>query len=251
MKKTALRRLSALFATAVMAVSCSTMRLSAQAGTASITLTDATAVAGKFVTVDLTINTGNLCAGYNVDVVFDSDLELKKVEGVVSTCQIDNVVTLVNFTGTYFKDDKVLSTLTFEVPEDAEKGEKFDVRIQKIGNFCTDSCEFENVVINNSTIEVLEGAKEVTNHMVYVEEGNTTSTEVALRGDVNGDGNVDLYDAILVTKKMMSIENFNKKQDFFANVNEDTAVDLYDAIGICRYGMASDKENAWGEIISK
>ncbi len=251
MKKTTLRRLSALFATAVMAVSCSTMRLSAQSGTASITLTDATSVAGKFVTVDLMANTGNLCAGYNIDVAFDSDLELKKVEGVVSSCQIDNVVSLVNFTGTYFKDDTVLSTLTFEIPEDAEEGEEFDVRIQTITNFCTDSCEFENVVINNSTIKVLESAKAVTNYMVYVEEGNTTSTEVALRGDANGDGKVDLYDAILVTRRMMSMEKFNKKQDFFANVNEDGAVDLYDAIGICRYGMASDKANAWGEIISK
>ena len=87
--------------------------------------------------------------------------------------------------------------------------------------------------------------------MVYIEEKGNTNAEVALRGDVNGDGNVDLYDAIMVTKKMMSMENLNKKQEFFANVNEDQATDLYDAISICRYNMSADKENAWGEIISK
>lgn len=55
----------------------------------------------------------------------------------------------------------------------------------------------------------------------------------------------------MVTKKMMSMENLNKKQEFFANVNEDQSTDLYDAISICRYNMSADKENAWGEIISK
>ena len=47
------------------------------------------------------------------------------------------------------------------------------------------------------------------------------------------------------------MENLNKKQEFFANVNEDQSTDLYDAISICRYNMSADKENAWGEIISK
>ena len=88
--------------------------------------------------------------------------------------------------------------------------------------------------------------------MVFVDENNNgTSTEVALRGDVNGDGKVDLYDAISLSNRMMGKEELNKKQEFFANVNEDSALNLYDVIGICRYGMASDKENAWGEIITK
>ncbi len=250
--KNTFKKLSALIATAIMTVTCGAMNTSAQAGTASLTLTDATAIAGNYVTVDLTMNTGNLCAGYNIDVEYDSDLTLKKVEGVVSSCEIENVVTLVNFTGTYFKDDTVLSTLTFEVPEDAKEGEEYDIRIQRIGNFCTDTTEFENVLISNSTIKVLEGNKPVTNHMVFVDENNNgTSTEVALRGDVNGDGKVDLYDAISLSNRMMGKEELNKKQEFFANVNEDSALNLYDVIGICRYGMASDKENAWGEIITK
>lgn len=247
MKKT-LKKMAALFATAIMAVSSSAIA-SAQSGTASIGLTDATAVAGKYVTVGLTMNTGNLCAGYNVDVEFDSALELVKVEGVAATCTIDNVVTLVNFTGTYFADDTVVSTLTFEVPEDAEEGTVYDVRIQKIGNFTTDKEEFENVVISNASIEVLESAKPLTNHMVYMEQGSTT--EVALRGDVNGDGKVNIMDAILVSKKVMKIEKFDNKQNFFGNVNEDANVNLNDVIGICKYNMASDKDNAWSQIFSK
>ena len=166
----------------------------------------------------------------------------------MTTCTVENVVSLVNFTGTYFKDDKVLSTLTFEVPADASEGEEYDVRVKGITNFCTDTEEFENVVINNSTIEILEsGDKGVTDHMVYVEEGATTSTVVGMRGDVNNDGKVDLYDALAVAKQMMSIEELDAKQSFFGNVNEDGKIDLYDVINICKYGLAADK--SWGSII--
>jgi len=249
MKNTFFKRLSAIFATAAIAASCSTVMASAQAGTASMTLTDATAIGGNLVTVDLMVNTNNLCAGYNIDIEFDDDLVLKNVEGVMTTCTVENVVSLVNFTGTYFKDDKVLSTLTFEVPADASEGEEYDVRVKGITNFCTDTEEFENVVINNSTIEILEsGDKGVTDHMVYVEEGATTSTVVGMRGDVNNDGKVDLYDALAVAKQMMSIEELDAKQSFFGNVNEDGKIDLYDVINICKYGLAADK--SWGSIIN-
>lgn len=216
----------------------------------TLTLNDNQSVAGKLVTVDLSMNTNNLCAGYNLDIEFDERLELKNVEGVMTTCTIDNVVSIVNFTGTSFKDGKVLSTLTFKIPDDAATGSEYNVSIKNITNFCTDCEEFENVVINNSTITVLEGGeKEVSNHMVYVEEGSTTSTQVSLRGDVNSDNKVDLYDAILVAKQTMNLETFDKKQSFFGNVNEDDTLNLYDIIGICRYSMSNNKENAWGEII--
>lgn len=250
MKNTFFKRLSAFFATAVIAASCSTVMASA-ADTATMTLTDAKAIGGNLVSVDLMVNTNNRCAGYNIDIEFDSDLVLKKVEGVMTTCTIDNVVSLVNFTGTNFKDDKVLSTLTFEVPENVAEGTVYDVAVKNITNFCTDTEEFENVVINNSEIEVLESAKDkkVTNHMVYIEAGDTTVTVVGIRGDVTGDGKVDLYDAISVAKQMMSIEKLDAKQSFFGNVNEDGKIDLYDVINICRYGLATDKDNAWGAII--
>ena len=120
MKKT-FKRLSALLATAAMAVSCGTMSLSAEETSAVINLSDSVAVAGKYVTVDLTLESGNRCAGYNLDIEFDSELKLERIEGVVTSCVVDNVVTLVNFTGTHFQDGKVMSTLTFEVPENAEE----------------------------------------------------------------------------------------------------------------------------------
>lgn len=249
MKTTTLKRLSAFFATAVMAVTCNPMNLSAEAGAATLTLTDTSAVAGKYVTVDLTMNTGNQCAGYNIDVEFDNALTLVNVEGVASTCTIDNVVTLINFTGTNFADGKVLSTLTFEVPANAEEGAIYNVGVQTITNFCTAREEFTDVIVDNSKITVIESAKKVTRHIVYMAEDGSGSAEVALRGDINNDGKVDLYDVILVTKKMMKKQSLNDKQTFFADVNEDSSVDLYDAIGICRFGMAKDKDNAWENII--
>jgi hypothetical protein len=240
MKKNTLKKVSAFFTTAIMMLSCGSITSFADNSVATMTLTDSKTVAGETVTVDLVLNTDNRCAGYNIDVEFDEDLVLKNVEGVFSTCTIDNVVTLVNLTGTYFKDDTVVSTLTFEVPKDAEEGEEFNVRVSRIGNFCDADSEFENVSISNSTIEVLEADKPITNNMVFVSKTTTTTTTlVALRGDINGDGKVNLYDAILAAQSIMSMAELDEKQSFFANVDENGSVDLFDASNICKLTMTA------------
>lgn len=247
MKKFTFKRVAAFFATAIMAASCGTMTSFAD-DTASMTLTSANAFAGKSVTVDLTLETGDTCSGYDLSIEFDEELTLESVDGAFASEVNGNVVTVINFQGLPFKDGKACTTLTFEVPEDATAGEEFEVEVSRIGSFCTDSGEIEAPVVNNSKIKVLESAKPVTNHLIYVEKNVEV---VALRGDSNGDGKVDLYDIVRVTKSMMAIVTLDTQQAFFADVNQDGKVDLYDAISLCKYSMASDKENAWSEIIAK
>ncbi len=247
MKKFTLKKASALFATAIMAMSCGTMTSFAD-DSASMTLTSAKAFAGKSVTVDLVLETGDICSGYDITVEFDEELSLESIDGAFASEVNGNVISIINLQGVPFKDGKACTTLTFEVPEDSVAGEEYAVEISKIGSFCTDSEEIENPVINNSTITVLETAKPVTNHLIYVEKNVEV---VALRGDSNGDGKVDLYDIVSVTKSMMSVVTLDTQNAFFADVNQDGKVDLYDAISLCRYSMASDKENAWSNIIVK
>jgi hypothetical protein len=58
-------------------------------------------------------------------------------------------------------------------------------------------------------------------------------------GDVNGDGPVDIYDAIVVSNSFMSKlggRNWNAN----ANINGDNIVDIYDAILLAsNYGKAA------------
>lgn len=249
MKKT-FRRIATFIATAIMAVSCGTTTSFASEANASLTLVDASGIAGKSVTVDLVLDTGNTCKGYNIDVTFDDRLELTNISGAFSSEIIGNVATVINLTGEAFKDGKAVSSLTFEIPKDAVEGETFDVEVTSIVNFCDGIGEYSNPVIEDATITVLETAKRVTNHMVYkYEEQGVATSKVALRGDANFDGRVDLYDSILIAKKMISVMNLDNQQSFFADVNQDGVVNLYDAVAICRFGLASDKNNAWGSII--
>lgn len=245
MKKT-FRRIAAFISTAVMAVSCGAMTTSASEATASLSLTDAKGIAGQSISVDVVLDTDNMCNGYDIDVTFDDRLELKNVTGCFATETNDNVTTIINFTGSTFKDGKAVSTLTFNIPKDAKESDTYDLEITRVGNFCFNGGEFISPELNNATIGVLEEAKPVTNHLVYVYEEKTV---VALRGDVNNDGKVDLYDTIEISKNMACIIKLDGANAFFADVNQDGKIDLYDAIAICRYGISSDKNNAWASII--
>lgn len=245
MKKT-FRRIAAFISTAVMAVSCGAITTSASEATASLSLTDAKGIAGQSISVDVVLNTDNMCNGYDIDVTFDDRLELKKVTGCFATDTIDNVTTIINFTGQTFKDGKAVSTLIFDIPEDAKESDTYDIEISRVGNFCYKGGEFVSPEFNNATISVLEEAKPVTNHLVYVYEEKTV---VALRGDVNNDGQVNLYDTIEIAENMACVIQLKGANAFFADVNQDGKVDLYDAIALCRYSISSDKNNAWANII--
>lgn len=209
----------------------------------TITLSDAVAIAGNCVMVKLSLNTGNTCMGYNLDIEFDSSLTLKSVQGAVSYCVIDNVVSIVNFTGTYFKDGEELTTLIFETPENAAEGTEYSVGVKNVTNLAgTGDEEIKEVEVRNSTVEVAESA------MDYILVNNR---ELDLRGDVNNDANIDLYDVIKITRKMMGAESLDNRSSARADVNEDGMVDLYDAIAICKYGMSADKSTAWQNILGR
>jgi parallel beta-helix repeat protein len=52
---------------------------------------------------------------------------------------------------------------------------------------------------------------------------------VGIPGDVNGDGGVDIYDAIVISNSFMSTSG-SRKWNANANINGDNIVDIYDAI---------------------
>lgn len=257
MKKT-IKRISILASAFLMALTNSFTAVNAESETLknvdlssgyaseTISLSDAVAIAGNCVMVKLSLNTGNSCMGYNLDIEFDSSLKLKSVDGAISYCVIDNVVTIVNFTGTYFKDGQELTTLIFETPENAEEGASYNIGVKNVTNLAGDkNQEIEEIEVKNSTVEVVESAKAVPNHI------SVNNRELALRGDVNNDANIDLYDVIKISKKLMGMENLDNGATVRADVNEDSAVNLYDAIAVCKYGMSADKSTAWQNILGK
>lgn len=55
-----------------------------------------------------------------------------------------------------------------------------------------------------------------------------------LRGDISGNGTIDLYDAIEICRYIMGMRSFTDAQMEIADYNGDGKVDLYDAIGIAK-----------------
>ncbi len=58
--------------------------------------------------------------------------------------------------------------------------------------------------------------------------------ETQVRGDISGNGEIDIYDAIEITKYVMKMTDFDNEAMQTADFNGDGTVDLYDAIDIAR-----------------
>ena len=58
-----------------------------------------------------------------------------------------------------------------------------------------------------------------------------------LRGEISGNGEIDLYDAIEIAKYIIGVVSFDSEQCEIADYDCNVTVDLYDAIGVARYIM--------------
>ena len=238
------------FGVAAVMVLGNCLMVSANQSTATLSLSDANAIAGKLVTVNLTMETGNLCAGYNVDIEYDERLTpVYPIKGVVVAAaneQYKNVISLVNFTGTYFADNKVYSSITFEVPMNVEVGTEFEVNFKTIGNFTTDTAEFEDYSLVNSKITVIEAPAENSISTFVIFNEGSAKAEMGLRGDANNNGSVDVLDAIALCKEVMGNNNLKANEKFFGDVNQDGNIDLMDVINVCKFTLNADKD--WNTI---
>ncbi len=70
------------------------------------------------------------------------------------------------------------------------------------------------------------GAIEITN--------SETSDETHLKGDISGNGEIDIYDAVEIAKEIMGMRTFTEEEKEIADINGDGAVNLYDAIYIAK-----------------
>lgn len=251
--KNTFKRISILASAFLMALTSSITAMSASGADKTVDLTsgyaaetielsDAEAIAGNQVVVKLSLNTGNQCMGYNLDVEFDSRLTLVNVTGATTWEVNDNVVSLVGFTATYFADGSDVAVLYFETPESAEEGAEYDIGVKNVSDLVGSDSKITDYDVDNGSVKVVEKAKRYTNH-VAVEGG------LGLRGDANDDGTVDLRDAIRVAKYLVGNVRLNVNETYQADANGNNKVDLQDAIAISRYTLASDKSNAWEKIL--
>ncbi|HIE31843.1 MAG TPA: hypothetical protein EYP67_05625 [Methanosarcinales archaeon] len=121
----------------------------------------------------------------------------------------------------------------------------------RIGAFQTDNpglnrnITFANVVFEpvgslgdtcslNLNVITFKDATPQCNLMPYTVQ-NGTYTAAAKNGDVNGDGVVDMADAMYLAKHVLEIPGFEEIIEEAADVNDDTVIDIADAMYIAKH----------------
>lgn len=66
---------------------------------------------------------------------------------------------------------------------------------------------------------------------------SSSTTASSVKGDISGNGKLDLYDAIEISKYIMGMRTMTSAEQSTADYNSDGAVNLYDAIAIAKYIM--------------
>lgn len=275
MKKNTLMKTSAIVASAVMAAAANGATVSAKTASPrtmrrtkrndvismeTIELSDAQAIAGKTVSVQMTMETGNNCYAYDLVVEYAPELELESVVGANAYSELDNYVAIVGYVSTNpFMDNKPIVTFNFKVPSEAEVGDIYEVKFNDIRSFSGLDCDFEYFELENSEIEVLEETKKHTDYMVFEkkdENGNVIDTLTGLRGDADGDGKVSAKDAAMIAQhcaKSYTGESVieSEENQYFANVNANGGKPTArDAAAIANYmAKKSISDATWDDVI--
>lgn len=87
-----------------------------------------------------------------------------------------------------------------------------------------------NFVLNEDYDSITDGS--------YSDKSKIKDIDLLLRkGDIDGNGTINLYDVIAVAKYMMGMITFNSDEMLLADYNEDSKVDLYDAVELAKLIM--------------
>ena len=125
--------------------------------------------------------------------------------------------------------DKNNSIVTFDVIFDSSM-EAGTYTVDFMDNFAVNS----GVVSGDGTVITTYGNSVNANSAPAVFTlGDTTSSDI-VRGDITGDGKVNLYDAIEICKYIMGMRTITAEEEVRADYDENEKVDLYDAIGIAK-----------------
>lgn len=87
-----------------------------------------------------------------------------------------------------------------------------------------------NFVLNEDYDSITDGS--------YSDKSKIRDIDLLIRkGDIDGNGTINLYDIIEVARYIMGMRTFNTEEMQLADYNEDSKVDLYDAVEMARLIM--------------
>ena len=117
-----------------------------------------------------------------------------------------------------------------------KSGTQYTVKIPVTAEFEMGDIDTVTAKVNGKDAKFIAERKTGKIYAYYVEY-TFDATKDYLLGDVNSDGKVNLFDAILVQKYSVSIGTFTDEQLAVSDVNRDGSVKILDAILIQKYAL--------------
>lgn len=126
-------------------------------------------------------------------------------------------------------DNKLYYTLDIKA-NDVVKAYKINTSNASTIRFDLGCYGLANIVLNENYDSITDGS--------YSDKSKIKDIDLLLRkGDIDGNGTINLYDVIAVAKYMMGMITFNSDEMLLADYNEDSKVDLYDAVELAKLIM--------------
>lgn len=91
-----------------------------------------------------------------------------------------------------------------------------------------------NTIYSGAKMHVAEKSTAYDYAIKYGRTFDYITTALVVKGDVTGNGKLDLYDAIAICKHIMGMTKLTAEQEKVADITGDGVIDLYDAIEIAR-----------------
>ncbi|MGN0621570.1 MAG: dockerin type I domain-containing protein [Porcipelethomonas sp.] len=210
---------------------CEAGGLTAQESTGEIMLEFNLAMGypGELVPVSVWATKGDFYA-YDITVCADPELEIIDVqtetpnaipadENITISSYINgNMITFAGYANSgKIGDYSQIGTFYVRIPEYAELGSAYQLWFEneEIGGYAGGSNDnTDNLYIRNSTVQV------------------------GMYGDITGDGEIDVFDAIQVAQYTVGKKSLTAQQLLAADMNGDNAIDVFDAIIIAKMTVA-------------
>lgn len=122
--------------------------------------------------------------------------------------------------------------------------------VSKISDYALLSDIITSVTFDNPACEIFDSATTINENAMIYGFWESTAHDYAIKynrefvslngepdyiqGDITGDGNINLYDAIEICKYIMGMKPLTEEEEAMADFDGNDVVDLYDAIGIAK-----------------
>ena len=111
--------------------------------------------------------------------------------------------------------------------------------INKFTKWSSSDTDVASVTQNGTITAIAEGTATITVEMAGITKKCRVTVNNLMKGDVNKDKKVNLYDALQILKKAIVEGDLTEEERYIMDYNDDGKVNLYDALQFLKQAIIS------------